>query len=124
MENVREVMAEVKNWSLVGFGLGVPLYKQEEIIQQFSTAREKGLALGDYWVNSAPDASWEKLARVLYQKGEERAVAVVKQYLQQGMCVLSCLLWKLWSSKDCDWGDQNETSLDLKVLVMVQNTDL
>ena len=49
--------------------------------------REKSLALGDYWVNTTPDASWERLAMKLYQRGEERALAVTKQYLQQGICV-------------------------------------
>ena len=71
----------------VGIWLGVPDSKREEIRQQSSTEREKSLALGDYWVNTAPDASWERLARVLYWMGEHRAVAVTKQYLQQqGMC--------------------------------------
>ena len=86
MENVREVMAEVGNWEEVGIKLGVPHSKQQEISQQSSTEMEKSLALGDYWVNTAPDASWKKLARVLYRRGEERALAVMKQYLQQGMC--------------------------------------
>ena len=88
MENVREVMAEVVgNWQWVGIGLGVPLLKVLEISQQSSTVRERSLALGDYWVNTAPDASWERLARALYHNGEHRALAVTKQYLQQqGMC--------------------------------------
>ena len=86
MENVREVMAEVGNWWLVGKWLDVPYSKRQEISQQSSTERERSLALGDYWVNTDPDVSWEKLARVLYQEGEERAAAVTKQYLQQGMC--------------------------------------
>ena len=88
MENVREVMAEVGDWEEVGNWLGVPDSKQEEISQQSSTEMEKCLALGDYWVNTAPDASWERLARALYRSGEERAHAVMKQYLQQqqGMC--------------------------------------
>ena len=87
MENVREVIAEVGNWRSVGIYLGVPHSKRLEISQQSSTERYKSLALGDYWVNTDPDASWEKLARVLYQEGEERAAAVTKQYLQQqGMC--------------------------------------
>ena len=87
MENVREVMAEVGKWELVGIELGVPPSKREEISQQSSTEREKSLALGDYWVNTDPDASWERLATKLYYSGEERAVAVMKQYLQQqGMC--------------------------------------
>ena len=86
MENVREVMAEVGNWKWVGRWLGVPYSKQEEIRRQSSTEREKSLALGDYWVNTAPDASWEVLARRLYGCGEKGALAVMKQYLQQGMC--------------------------------------
>ena len=87
VENVREVMAEVTDWWRVGTDLGVPLSKQWEIHQQSSTEREKSLALGDYWVNTAPDASSERLATKLYRMGEHRAVAVTKQYLQQqGMC--------------------------------------
>ena len=86
MENVREVMAEVGNWWEVGSLLGVPDSKQQEIKQQSFTEREESLAQGDYWVNTDPDASWERLARVLYQNGEERALAVTKQYLQQGEC--------------------------------------
>ena len=71
----------------MGIWLDVPDSKREEIIQQSSTERKGSLALGDYWVNTDPNASWEKLARGLYKKGgEERAVAVTKQYLQQGMC--------------------------------------
>ena len=87
MENVREVMAEVVgDWVSVGSWLGVPISKRREILQQSSTEREKSLALGDYWVNTDPDASWEGLARALYQNGEERALAVMKQHLQQGVC--------------------------------------
>ena len=86
MENVREVMAEVTDWWRVGGWLGVPYSKRQEIMQQSSAKREKSLALGDYWVNTDPDVSWERLARKLYQEGEERAAAVTKQYLQQGMC--------------------------------------
>ena len=86
VENVREVMAEVGNWESVGIWLGVPDSKLLEIMQQPSTEREKSLQLGDYWVNTAPDASWEKLAKVLYRYGAKRALALMKQYLQQGVC--------------------------------------
>ena len=101
-------MAEVCDWWNVGFVFDVPLSKRQEIDQQSSTEREKSLALGDYWVNTVPDVSWKKLAWALYESKEERPLAVTKQYLQQGMCVLSCLLWKLWSSEDCDFWDHQE----------------
>ena len=86
VENVREVMAEVGNWEKVRWL--VHDSKQQEIKQQSSTEREKSLALGDYWVNTNPNASWERLAMKLYQKREERALAVTKQYFQQqgSMC--------------------------------------
>ena len=87
MENVREVMAEVVgDWRSVGIYLGVPDSKLLQISQQSSTEREKSLALGDYWVNTDPDASCEKLAWLLYHHGEHGGVAVMKLYLQQGMC--------------------------------------
>ena len=85
-------MAEVGNWVSVATWLVPGSKLLEEISQQSSTEREKSLALGDYWVNTAPDASWEKLALGLYWEREERALAVTKQYLQQqGMCILSWL---------------------------------
>ena len=83
MENVREVMAKVGDWKGVGGMLGVPPSKLLQISKPSSTVREKRLAVGDYWVNTAPDASWERLAVVLHQWGEKRAVAVTRQYLQQ-----------------------------------------
>ena len=88
VENVREVMAEVGDMDGVGLSLGVPDSKRQEIIQQLSTKGEKCLALVDYWVNTVPGASWERLASGLYQFGEERALALMKRYLQQqqGMC--------------------------------------
>ena len=89
VENVREVMAQVGNWEKVGGELNVPRSKQLEIKQQSSTEREKSLALGDYWVNNDPDPSWKELARELYYSGEERALAVMKQYLQQQQGVYS-----------------------------------
>ena len=76
-------MAEVGDWKEVGKWLGLSSSKLEEISQQSSTEREKSLALGDYWVNTDPDASWEKLARELYWNGEKKALAVTKQYMQQ-----------------------------------------
>ena len=88
VENVREVMAEVGNWRNVARWLGVPDSKRQEISQQSSTERKKSHALGDYWVNTDPNASWKRLARALYHSREDRALAVMKQHLEQqkGMC--------------------------------------
>ena len=86
VENVREVMAEVGDWWGVGISLDVPRSKRQEIKQQSSTEKGNCLALGDYWINTVPDVSWKRLAMGLYRCGEERALAVTKQYLQQGMC--------------------------------------
>ena len=80
-------MAEVVDWMMVGGGLGVSVSKLLEISLQSSTERETSLALGDYWVNTVLDASWKRLAWVLYHHQEEKAAAVTRQYLQQqGMC--------------------------------------
>ena len=88
VENVREVMAEVGDWWEVGHWLHVSDSKRQEIKQQSSIEREKSLALGDYWVNTDPHVSWERLAKVLYYCGQEKALAVTKQYLEQGMCIV------------------------------------
>ena len=88
VENVKEVMGEVEKWEVVGSVLHVPHSKLQEIRQQSSTERERSLALGEYWVNIAPHASWERLACALYEYGEERAAAIAKKYLQQGVTIL------------------------------------
>ena len=91
MENVAEVMGEVGDWEGVargdGFrhGLDVPNSKLQETKQQSSSERDKSRTVGEYWVNTDPNASWIKLARVLYEAGEERAAAMAKQYLPKGM---------------------------------------
>jgi len=81
-----EVMEEVVNWTMVGNWLGVPDSNVRQIKQQSSSERDKSQSLGRYWVNTDPDASWVKLGRILYKRGEETAAAMVKQYLPKGMC--------------------------------------
>ena len=83
VENVREVMAAVENWLDLRNCLGVQGLKRQELVHPSPTWC---LALGEYWVNNDPDASWERLANRLYQGEEEGALAVTKQYLQQCMC--------------------------------------
>ena len=87
MENVTEVMGEVGHWERVAIELEIPDSKLQEIKQQSSSEREKSRAVSGYWVNTAPDPSWEKLALVLYHQGEERALAKTKRYLPNGTCI-------------------------------------
>ena len=87
VENVTEVMGEVGDWERVGLELDVPHYKRQEIKQLSTSQREKSQSLGRYWVTNAPGASWEVLGSALYEKGEETALAMVKQYLPKGMCI-------------------------------------
>ena len=82
-----EVMGEVRYWEGVGGMLDISSFKLQEIKQQSSSEREKSHAVGGYWVNTHPKPSWEKLAHVLYEKREKRALAKTKRYLPNGMCI-------------------------------------
>lgn len=88
MENVTEVMGEVRDWKKVGgfFGLEIPQSQLLNIKQQSSTEREKSCALGEYWVKTDPEASWEKLAKELHRCEEEKAAAMSTQYFGRGTC--------------------------------------
>ena len=87
MENVTEVMGKVGDLEAMGSWLGVPHSKLQEIKQLSTFEREKSQSLGRYWVTTAPGASWEVLGDALYSRGEETALAMVKQYLSKGMCI-------------------------------------
>ena len=86
VENVTKVMGEVGDWERVGYELGVPDSKLQEIKQQSYTKRDSSRLAGEYWVNTDPDASWRRLANVLYKEEEDSALLMVKQYLPKGMC--------------------------------------
>ena len=78
---VLEVMGKVQEWEVVGYALGVPDSKRQEIEEQSSTEIEKSHQIGRYWVNTDPVPSWEELGKALYKNGEETAAMMVKQYL-------------------------------------------
>ena len=88
VDSVLEVMGKVQKWEEVGIWLNIPYSKRQEIRKQSSTEIEKSHQVGRYWVNTDPDSSWEELGRVLYERGEETAAMMVKQYLPpQGMWI-------------------------------------
>ena len=74
----------VTNWEEIWRGLGIPYSKQLEIKNRSSTKGEKSRITGEYWINTDPDASWEKLTWELYDKGEKKAAAMAKQFLPKG----------------------------------------
>ena len=95
MKSVREVMAEVGNWEEVATFLKIPDFVREFVKDEAServggkreaSEREEGGLMGEMWVNADPDASWELLSMALYHvKSEEKAAAMAKQHLPQGM---------------------------------------
>ena len=95
-ENVTDVMGEVGDWERVAHGsfrdfpnegLGIPCSKLQEINQPSYTERDRSHLVGEYWVNTDPNASWRTLAHVLYECGEDSALMMVKQYLPKGMYI-------------------------------------
>ena len=96
VENVVEVIGAVGDWEVVARRsadtrdrrvLGISDSKLQEIKLQSSSEKDKRKSVGVYWIKTVPCASWHKLARVLYQNGEERALALMKQYISKGMCI-------------------------------------
>ena len=85
VENVTKVMGEVENWWAIGTSLHVLHFKLKEIKYQFCAMKDKSHALGEYWIKTDPDASWENLASQLYMNGEGRAATIAKQFLPSGM---------------------------------------
>ena len=77
---------------MYAFSLGIPDSKLQEIKQQSYTERYRSRVagesvVGEYWVNTDPNASWRTLADVLYQEEEDSALLMVKQYLPKGMYI-------------------------------------
>ena len=87
VDNVSEVMREVRNKEFVWEVIGVPESKLTELMQQSSTEEEKTRAASQCYVNSSPTATWKKLTELLYYSKEERAAMMAKQYLPKGMCI-------------------------------------
>ena len=83
VERVTGVLEKVKDSEEVGIWLDVPNSKMEEITETYSTEREQSCALGEYWVNTLWDVSWERLVDALYYCEEKTALKeVVGKYLQ------------------------------------------
>ena len=80
INNLRLVMASVKNW----YGLYVPNAVCNEIWAStaYQTGEEKKEALLLYYLHTMPMASWQDVAGALHYKKEETALQAVKAFLK------------------------------------------
>ena len=97
INNLRLVMASVKNWYHLGGyfgglyvpiadagGLGVPTAVCDEIRYStaYQTEKEKKEALLLYYLRTMPMASWQNVAGALHFQEEETALQAVKVFLK------------------------------------------
>ena len=92
INNLRLVMASVKNWYDLGWfdpggyagGLDVPLAVCNEIRAStaYQTEEEKKEALLLYYLDTMPMASWQNVAGALHSMKEETALQAVKAFLK------------------------------------------
>ena len=88
INNLRLVMASVKNWDGLGRygggGLRVPGAVCNEIKYStaYQTEEEKKAALLLYYLDTMPMASWHNIAGALHRRKEETALQAVKVFLK------------------------------------------
>ena len=82
-------MDEIKDLERVRSLLGVP-----EHMVDYPSEREQKHAVGNYYLQTDPDASWEDLTGSLYLAEEYSAVEKAKQHLPKGM-------WRLCAQYMC-----------------------
>ena len=87
INNLRLVMASVKNWYCLGGYLGclnVPGAVCDEIRYgtAYQTGEEKKEALLLYYLHTMPMASWQNVAGALHHREEETALQAVKAFLK------------------------------------------
>ena len=63
--NVLRAVREVKDTDVLGFYLGVPVSKQDEIKRQFSSEAQQRKAYINYFIEHDPEASWRRVICVL-----------------------------------------------------------
>ena len=83
------VLDEIKDLEEVRSWLDV----QQHMVDHLSE-REKKHAVGNYYLQTHPDASWEGLTESLYYAEEYSAVEKAKQHLPKGM-------WRLCAQYMC-----------------------
>ena len=77
-ENVQRAVQEVKNTDELGYRLGVPELKQQEIKKQFSTVPQQVKAYINYFMEHDPVASWRAVIVALDVIGEKNAADAIR----------------------------------------------
>ena len=86
INNLRLVMASVKDWYGLGCGGGldvpVPVCEEIRTSTAYQTEEEKKEALLLYYLDTVPMASWQNVAGALHSMKEETALQAVKAFLK------------------------------------------
>ena len=82
-------MDEIKDLEKLMFWLDVPGHMVDHL-----SGRKKKHAVGNYYLQTDPDASWEDLIESLYYAEEFNVVEKAKQHLPKGM-------WRLCAQHMC-----------------------
>ena len=85
INNLRLVMASVKNWYDLGRyagGLHVPVCDEIRDSTAYQTEEEKKEALLLYYLDTMPMASWQNVAGALHYRKEKTALQAVKALLK------------------------------------------
>ena len=78
-------MEAVGDWrQLAGVHFDMPSAIQKRITEHHTTTEEQTRAAGEWWINTYPFPSWDRLAHALYYNGDERALEKMAQYLPKG----------------------------------------
>ena len=79
----RKVWEVVLKWMFNVFESHTPFSYIAEVYTQYTSAREKTLALSDVYVNIRPDSSWQNLVGALYGQSELDVVKRGKAFLRE-----------------------------------------
>ena len=83
LHNVTTAIATVEKWDTLCAVLGVPLSKDNQITQSYSTLHDKKQAAVLWWLMCAPGSSWARLAHWLCRMEESAALQQTLKYLKR-----------------------------------------
>ena len=78
MENIQTVVQDVRDTDLLGFCLGVPDSKQNEIKSRFFSVPQQVKAYIDFFMEHDPVASWRAIIVALDEMNEKQAADAIR----------------------------------------------